>query len=69
MRFDYPEGYTYSGGCKVCWRTYANEKDAAAASLVALAEARHMEELGYDWGYQSPGHIRPVEGGFCVTCP
>lgn len=69
MRFKYPEPYKYAGGCKVCWRTYDDEETAKKAAVVARREARHMETLGYEWGYQSPGEVRAHGGKFHVTCP
>lgn len=69
-RSSYPTPVRTSSGCKVGWYTYATRADADTASAVARAEARRKAEVGYDFGYSSPGDIRPnADGTFTVTIP
>lgn len=56
-------------GFKVGWRIYASE---ASAKLCAIAADNNREikaSRGFDFGYQWPGDIRPVNDGWCVTIP
>lgn len=61
-------------GCKVGWLTYDDEAEATAASVKAKLDARRKAGQGYDFGYSSPGEVRPLdhpEHGKCwvVTIP
>lgn len=67
--FNYPPGYKYRGGCKVAWLTYPTRELAEEAAKVAKEEAKYRAAQGYDFGYQSPGSIREVNGEFEVTVP
>jgi hypothetical protein len=52
-------------GCKVHWNYYQTSEDAQKAAEMAAIEAADLEKQGFDWGYQSPGHIRlPTEQDF-----
>lgn len=59
--FKYPEAQEYKGGCKVGWRYYVSLDDAQAASEVAVREGMYKADLGFDYGYCSPGSIEKVE--------
>lgn len=70
MQYKYPEPLKRESGCKVCWRTYANESDAQQASKVAEEERAVRLRQGYDFGYQWPGNIRKnANETYTVTCP
>lgn len=58
-------------GCKVGWETYDNLDEAKARAEWAVIEGRARWAQGYDFGYQSPGEIRPNadETEFTVTIP
>jgi hypothetical protein len=56
-------------GCKVGWNTYATEAEAKAAAEWAKVEEQRKAELGYDFGYQSPGSISKVPRGWEVVMP
>jgi hypothetical protein len=68
-RFVYPTPVDRRGGCKVSWNYYDNEADAKQASAVAIQEAEYVAELGYDFGYCSPGSIALVNGRYEVCLP
>jgi hypothetical protein len=59
-QFNYPQETSRRGGCKVSWLRYTRLADAKTASVVARKEARYMEGMGYDWGYQSPGSVQEI---------
>ena len=67
--FNYPQPEEYDGGCKVGWYIYSNRDDAERAAKIAIKEARYKLNLGYDFGYQSPGSISEVDGKFRVCVP
>lgn len=50
-------------GCKVSWAIYEREEDARAKSKFAIREAELCEELGYDFGYMTPGDVRQLSNG------
>lgn len=56
-----PRGKEQRVGCKVSWQYYETEEAAKAASIVAKHNARLDAAAGYDFGYQSPGSIRPPQ--------
>jgi len=64
-----PQETGYRGGCKVCWKTYATEEQAKVASLHAIAEAIYNADLGYDFGFCTPGSIDKVVDGYEVCFP
>ena len=51
----YPEYQALRSGCKVSWYYYAKKEDAEAAAEAARWNAQVQWNLGYDFGYQSPG--------------
>lgn len=67
--FKYPKEQGYDNGCKVGWMFYADRADAEEAATVARAEAKYKAGLGFDFGYQTPGEIKEVNGQFRVTVP
>jgi Neuraminidase (sialidase) len=54
----YPQHQNVRSGCKVSWYYYAKKEDAEKAAEVAKHNAAIQWELGYDFGYCSPGSIR-----------
>lgn len=54
---DYPDYQQLRSGIKVSWYYYASEADAKKASEAARHNAQIQWNLGYDFGYQSPGHV------------
>lgn len=66
----YPENHiSMRVGIKVSWRTYAKRADAEKAAEAARWNAAIQSDLGYDFGYQSPGWIDEKADGFEVTLP
>ena len=57
METKYPKEISMRSGCKVSWLTYDNLSDATKASEVAIQEGYRLEDLGYDFGFQSIGYI------------
>ena len=57
----YPQEQGYRGGCKVAWHYYDKLEDAQAASKAAIHNAQIQWDLGYDFGYCSPGSIRRMD--------
>ena len=57
----YPKEDNLRSGCKVGWYYYRKREDAELASEVARHNAAIQWELGYDFGYCSPGSIRWIE--------
>lgn len=64
----YPPALRKESGCKVKWLYYTDRSDAEVASRVAIREARQLEDLGYHWGYQCPGHIAQATDGTYAVC-
>lgn len=58
----YPEPQRRRSGMKVSWNYYDSEADAKACSEAAKFNAVIYAEQGYDFGYQSPGSIRKIDG-------
>lgn len=56
-------------GFKVAWLLYDSEENAKACSPVAYRQAIEYAQMGYDFGYQSPGAIREVKDGWEVVIP
>lgn len=67
--FNYPPTEKERGGNKVGWRVYPTRELAEEAAKVAKQEAEYKAGLGFDFGYQSPGSIREVNGEFEVVVP
>ena len=57
----YPTPIRTRGGCKVSWNYYVTEAEAKECAAAAKHNARIQANLGYDFGYCSPGSIVPVE--------
>jgi hypothetical protein len=53
-----PQPLDTEGGCKVGWNYYQTREDADACSRWAKTEAKIKTELGYDFGWCCPGHVR-----------
>jgi hypothetical protein len=53
----YPNPDDIRSGCKVSWYYYRSREDAEACSVAAKHNAIRQRELGFDFGYQSPGSI------------
>lgn len=53
----YPAHQGSRCGCKVSWQYYDLKKDAEIASAAASHNGDILWEQGYDFGYQSPGHM------------
>lgn len=69
-QFDYPKPASQRGGCKVSWYEYNTREEAERASVVAQAEGEHRWNLGFDFGFQVPGHIHEASDGmWVVTIP
>jgi hypothetical protein len=56
----YPKEQGLRSGIKVSWQYYAKREDAELASQAAKHNAAIQAELGYDFGYCSPGSIELV---------
>mgnify|MGYP003403695987 CR=1 FL=1 len=56
-----PKPIRYRSGCKVGWNTYATREEAEIASAHYKEKGAESSALGYDFGYQCPGEIRPVK--------
>ena len=54
----YPEPDGIRVGCKVMWNYYRDRKAAEECSKAAEYNAHIQRDLGYDFGYCSPGSIR-----------
>ena len=67
--FTYPKALFTRGGCKVSWMYFADREDAEKASEVARKEAVFVSNLGYDFGYCSPGSITETKDGYEVCIP
>lgn len=52
-----PKHIDSRSGCKVGWYTYRTMTDAKIAAQHARLDAEWMSFLGYDFGWQVPGHI------------
>ncbi len=65
----YPPQQDSRVGCKVSWYIYAKREDAETAAIAAQHNATIQSELGYDFGYCSPGSIEQVGGGWEVCIP
>ena len=57
----YPSTDSLRVGCKVGWRYYDREIDAKYCAKAAVHNAKIKSELGYDFGYCSPGSIRKID--------
>lgn len=64
-----PAPQSTRSGNKVGWNFYTSLDDAEACSQWAQEQAKHMESIGYDFGYQVPGRVQPVDGGWEVVIP
>jgi hypothetical protein len=65
---NYPKPVRKRGGCKVSWFVYAEKTAAEQAAEVARKEARRLDVLGYDFGYQAPGRITTTPDGLFEVC-
>jgi len=65
---DYPPTEDYRSGCKVGWRTYATEEEARECAKAARYNGLIKAGLGYDFGYQSPGHVTRLDNGRFEVC-
>lgn len=65
---NYPSHQRARGGCKVSWLIYADKADAERAATIARREAKRKWQMGYDFGYQSPGNITTTEDGMFEVC-
>jgi hypothetical protein len=54
---NYPKPIRSESGCKISWYYYDNLKDAEKASIIAAEEGVRLWNLGYDFGYQTPGCV------------
>ena len=59
----YPPEQAMRSGCKVSWNYYDSREDAEACSEAARHNAVRQRQLGYDFGYCSPGSIMWAEPG------
>lgn len=46
-------------GCKVSWLYYRDEATARKEAKIAIHNAHIAASQGYDFGYCSPGSVRP----------
>lgn len=58
----YPEPKEYRSGIKVSWHYYETKEEAEKCAEAAKHNAVRQRELGYDFGYCSPGEIRAPYG-------
>ncbi len=58
----YPEYQRMRTGIKVSWYYYKSREDAEKAAIAARHNAQIQMQLGYDFGYQSPGSIQNPNG-------
>ncbi|HEY1859683.1 MAG TPA: hypothetical protein VGG61_04980 [Gemmataceae bacterium] len=66
---EYPATNEMESGNKVGWRTYSTRTEAEACADAARHNAAHRQQLGYDFGYCSPGSIENRDGRFRVCIP
>lgn len=64
----YPEAIRRETGCKVGWLYYDNEADALEASKAARHNGLIDRDLGYDFGYCSPGSVTKTDNGEWEVC-
>lgn len=67
-RMSYPKEDDLRVGCKVSWYIYSNRKDAEACAKAAKHNAVIQANLGYDFGYCSPGSIETLDDGRFEVC-
>jgi hypothetical protein len=60
---DYPAFVSRRTGCKVSWLRYKTLAEAEQASDAAKHNAKIVANLGFDFGYQSPGEIIKMDSG------
>ena len=67
---DYPKSQNTETGCKVGWKTYGYDEWVLAnvCSEAAKHNAKIQENLGYDFGYCSPGSIEVLSDGRYKVC-
>jgi len=51
---------TTTSGCKVGWNYWSTREEAEADSVKQRQEGYRKADLGYDFGYQSPGQLDVV---------
>lgn len=56
-------------GAKVGWVYYDNEEEARASVPEVKRRAQEAAARGYDFGYQFPGNVERVAGGYKGTLP
>ncbi len=71
---DHPSNYdckpvAQRSGNKVGWATFATKEEAERVAAWATVEAEIKARQGFDFGYQCPGSIREVAGGYEVCLP
>lgn len=60
---DYPAFVSRRSGCKVSWLRYKTLTEAEECAKAARHNAVIVANLGYDFGYQSPGEITQMDNG------
>lgn len=71
MREDYkpyPPTEDIRSGCKVGWRRYTKKADAKACAEAAKHNAAIDRDLGYDFGFCTPGSIETLKDGRFEVC-
>lgn len=64
----YPEPVRTRSGAKVGWNYYTDKTAAEECSAAAQHNAGIKWELGYDFGYCSPGSIKKLDSGEYEVC-
>jgi hypothetical protein len=62
----YPVPDDMKSGCKVGWYYYCDLEKARACSEAAINNAKRKQNLGYDFGYCSPGSIEITPSEACA---
>jgi hypothetical protein len=62
-KYEYPKAQARRTGGKVSWLYYKTLRTALKASKIARDDADRQAEMGYDFGFCTPGHVELVEKG------
>ena len=70
----YPKPDAYRSGSKVAFHYYKDPEVAKEAAAIAANEAERLEQIGYDFGFRTPGamtycHIGNYAGMTEVVVP
>lgn len=58
-----PKPLSERSGCKVSWAVYATQEEANKRAVFARRKADLDAELGYEFGYLTPGTVTQLTDG------